>query len=200
MKLEKISSYVIHPVVFGTITTLSYFIILPTFLPSDLKWNIISIVFVSTYLIPIIFLFLLKSFKTIGSFHLEDANERKFPVFFFIILNFVLYSRLIEIPKLELLSLFFLSSSVSLVFVYVFLFFNIKISLHTLALGLYTTFLMLISYHFKIRLIILISAVLLISGFIAMARLKLKAHNTAEVYTGFFLGVIVEILLYLLLT
>lgn len=198
MKLEKITSYILHPVVFGTITTLSYFIILPTFLPSDLKWNIISIVFVSTYVIPIIFLFILKSFKTIDSFHLEDANERKFPVFFFMILNFVLYSRLIEIPKLELFSLFFLASAISLVIVYVFLFFNTKISLHTLALGLYTTFLMLISYHFKIRLIILISAVLLISGFVAMARLKLKAHNTAEVYTGFFLGVIVEILLYLL--
>jgi membrane-associated phospholipid phosphatase len=78
------------------------------------------------------------------------------------------------------------------------MFFKIKVSLHTLALSLFTTFMGVISYHYKIRLIVLISFLLLLTGYIAMARLKLKAHTLYEVYLGYFIGILVLIFSYLL--
>jgi len=196
MSIEKITSYLIHPIIFGVIATITYFILLPVYLPRELKFNIIGIVFISTYIIPVIFLFLLKKFNSIDSFHLSSIKERKYPLSFFITLNLLLWQRLQFLPKMEMLSLFFLASSIALFVVYIALFFNVKVSLHTLALGLFTTFLGLLSYYFKIRLILLISFLVLVSGFVAYVRLKLEAHNTFEVYFGFILGVIVEILLF----
>ncbi len=192
MNIEKAVSYVIHPIIFGIIATLSYFIINPKFLPKDLKFHIIGIVFISTYLIPIIFLFLLKSFNTIDSFHLSSIDERKFPLFFFIVLNALLSYRLFQIPNLELLALFFLASSISLFIVYFSLYFGIKISLHTLSLSLFTTFILILSYVFKIRLIFLLSFLILLSGYISYVRLKLKVHTALEVYLGYLIGIIIE--------
>jgi len=196
MSIEKITSYLIHPILFGVLTTISYFILSPKFLPENFKLQVIFIVFISTYVIPVLFLFILKSVGSIDSFHLSQIHERKFPVFFFIILNLLLAYRLYLIPQLELLSLFFLSSTISLFVVYIFLLFNIKLSLHTLSLGLYTTFIALISYDYKINLIFPISILILLSGFIAYVRLKLKAHTNFEVYSGYFIGVVTEIICY----
>jgi hypothetical protein len=198
MSLEKIISYIIHPIIFGIVATICFFILIPEFLPRDLKLQIIMIVFISTYVIPIVFLLLLKILGNINSFHLSEIKERKYPIFFFVVLNGLLAYRLYLIPKLELLSLFFLASAISLFIVYIFLFFKVKISLHTLALSIFTIFIGVISYHYKIRLIVLISFLLLLTGYIAMARLKLKAHTLYEVYLGYFIGIPVLILSYLL--
>lgn len=196
MSIEKIASYIIHPIIFGVVATISYFILVPLFLPKELKLQIIFIVFISTYVIPILFLFLLKSFGSINSFHLSEIRERKFPVFFFIILNLLLAYRLYQIPNLELLSLFFLSGTISLFIVYLFLLFQVKISLHTLSMGLFTTFILILSYQYKIDLILPISFLILLSGYVAYIRLKLQAHTHFEVYLGYVIGVLVEIVSY----
>lgn len=196
MSIEKIASYIIHPIIFGVVATISYFILAPIFLPKELKLQIIFIVFISTYVIPILFLFLLKSFGSIDTFHLSEIRERKFPVFFFIILNLLLAYRLYQIPNLELLSFFFLSGSISLFLVYLFLLFQVKISLHTLSMGLFTTFILILSYQYKIDLILPISFLILLSGYVAYIRLKLQAHTHFEVYLGYVIGVLVEIVSY----
>jgi len=196
MSIEKIASYIIHPIIFGVVATISYFILAPIFLPKELKLQIIFIVFISTYVIPILFLFLLKSFGSINTFHLSEIRERKFPVFFFIILNLLLAYRLYQIPNLELLSFFFLSGSISLFLVYLFLLIKVKISLHTLSMGLFTTFILILSYQYKIDLILRISFLILLSGYVAYIRLKLQAHTHFEVYLGYVIGVLVEIVSY----
>ncbi len=196
MKFEKIISYTLHPIVLGVITTIIFFILQPKYTPKDLQIHVITIVFISTYLIPVIFLFLLKKFKAIDSFHLSEVEERKFPVFFFIILNLLLSYRLYKIPNLELLSVFFGSSSLSLILVYFFLLLNKKISLHTLGFGLFTTFLLILSYHFHIKILVLISFAIITSGIVAMSRLKLKAHNPFEIYLGFAISLFTEVIFY----
>ncbi|HFS67576.1 MAG TPA: hypothetical protein ENK67_05115 [Flavobacteriia bacterium] len=100
---------------------------------------------------------------------------------------------------MEILALFFFSSSISLFVAYLFLFFKVKISLHTLALGLFTAFLGIMSYYFKIKLLFLIASLFLLSGYIAHVRLKLGAHTNLEVYLGFLLGIIIEMVCFTLL-
>ncbi len=197
MRLEKIVSHIFHPVLFGTITTIIFFIFQPSFIPKSFQISVILVIFFSTYVIPVLFLFLLKSVKSINSYHLIGIEERKFPVFFFIALNSLLVYRLFFYDNLRLLAVFFMASAICLSIVFLFLLKKIKISLHTLGLGLFTSFLILLSYHFKIRLLIPISIAILLSSIVATARLKLKAHTNFEAYFGFFLGVLIQIITFI---
>ena len=196
MKFEKIISYLFHPVLFGTITTVIFFIFQPTFIEKTFQYNVILVIFFSTYVIPVLFLFLLKIVKNIDTYHLIEVKERKYPVFFFIVLNGLLALRLFMYDSLYLLAIFFLSSTISLIVVFAFLLIKIRISLHTLGLGLFTSFLILMSYHYKIKLLVIISFAIILSSMVLIARLKLKAHSNIEVYLGFFIGLGLEILIY----
>ncbi len=197
MRFEKIVSYIFHPVLFGTITTIIFFIFQPSFIPKSFQISVILVIFFSTYVIPVLFLFLLKSVKSIDSYHLVGVEERKFPVFFFIALNSLLVYRLFFYDNLRLLAVFFMASAICLGVIFLFLLKQIKISLHTLGLGLFTSFLILLSYHFKIRLLIPISIAVLLSSIVATARLKLKVHTNFEAYFGFFLGVLIQTIIFI---
>ena len=199
MRLEKIVSYIFHPVLFGTITTIFFFIFQPSFVPKSFQLNVILVIFFSTYVIPVLFLFLLKSVKSIDSYHLVGVEERKFPVFFFIALNSLLVYRLFFYDNLRLLAIFFMASAISLGIVFLFLLKKIKLSLHTLGLGLFTSFLIVLSYHFKTRLLVPISVAILLSSIVATVRLKLNAHTNFEAYFGFILGVLMQIIVFLVI-
>ncbi len=169
-----------------------FFIIQPSYFPKDFEYKILFVVFISTYIIPILFLFILKRKKAIASFHLSTIEERKLPVLFFLVITILLGYRLQELHVINLLAHFFLLGSVSLLIVYFLLYINLKVSLHTLAIGGLLGFVLVMSYEYKMNLLLLIIGVVLLFGLIAAARLKLKAHTALEVYLGFILGVLIQ--------
>jgi hypothetical protein len=168
----------------------------PKSIPKDFEHKILMVVFLSTYIIPVFFLFILKRRKTIDDFHLKTIKERRFPILFFTILTLLLGFRLLELNVINLLAYSFISSALALTIVFILLFMKLKTSLHTIAIGGLIGFLMVISYHYEIRLLILLLVFFLLFGIIATARLKLKAHTTTEVYLGFLIGVISQFLVY----
>lgn len=196
LKNEKIISYVFHPVLFATISALLYFIIQPHVLPKVFVYKILAVIFISTYIIPILFLFILKQRNSIDDFHLKTIKERKLPVLFFITITVLLAMRLIEIHVVNLLAYSFYGAALAMFMVFILFYFKIKTSLHTLAIGGLTGFLIVISYHYKIRLLILISALFILFGIVAYARLSLKAHSLKEIYLGYFIGVLSQFLMY----
>lgn len=196
MKSAKIISYLFHPVLFSTISTFLFFIIQPSYLPKPFKHKILSVIFLSTYIIPIIFLFILKRRKSIDSFHLKSIEERKFPTLFFLTITLLLGIRLLELSVIDILAYSFIGVAGALTITFLLLFSKIKTSLHTLAIGGLTGFIMVISYHYKIRLLLLISIGVLLFGIVATARLKLKAHTNTEVLLGFFIGLILQLCSY----
>ncbi len=199
MKFEKIISYTLHPVLFSTISTLFYFILTPKYLPKNFEYKVLTVVFISTYIIPILFLFILKKRNRIEDFHLKTIKERKLPIFFFAAITSLLAFRLLEIKIMNLLSLSFFGASLALFLVFVLFHFKVKTSLHTLAIGGLTGFVILISYHFKIQILIIISTLFIVFGLIAYSRLKLKAHSNLEIYLGFILGVTTQFIVYYLI-
>lgn len=196
MKIEKIISYIFHPVLFSTIGAILFFIIQPKYIPKELAYNVIGVVFLSTYIIPILFLYILVKKKSVDSFHLKTIKERKFPIIFFIILTFLLGFRLLNLKITDILSYLFIASSLSLMIVYSLFIFNQKTSLHTLGIGGLTGFLMLLSFHYKIKLLPLIAIFFILFGLISYSRLKLKAHSQIEVFLGFFVGIISQVIIY----
>jgi membrane-associated phospholipid phosphatase len=96
------------------------------------------------------------------------------------------------------LALFFYGMTVGLIIAYLLIYKNFKISLHMLGIGGLLGFLMFVSYHYELNLLILISSFFIISGLIAISRIKLKAHTLKEIYLGFLVGMVSEIIVYIL--
>lgn len=199
MKVEKIISYVFHPVLFSTISAILFFIIQPKYLPKAFVYKILMVIFISTYVIPILFLFILKQRKTIDDFHLKTIKERRIPMLFFITISLLLAFRLLEINVVNLLAYSFFGASLGLIIIFLLFFIKLKISLHTLSIGSLIGFIMLLSFHYKIRLLFLIAFLFLLFGGIAYSRLKLKAHNTLEVYFGLIIGIGTQFIAYYVL-
>lgn len=196
LKVEKIISYLLHPVLFSTISAILYFIIRPKYLPKTFEYKILMVIFISTYVIPILFLFILKQRKTIEDFHLKTIKERKLPILFFTTITLLLAFRLLEIKVVNLLAFSFFGASLSMIIIFSLFFIKLKTSLHTLAIGGLTGFVMILSFHYKIRLLLLISILFLLFGVIAFARLKLKVHTNKEVYFGYFIGIFSQFFVY----
>jgi hypothetical protein len=171
--------------------------ILPKHTPRQMELLVISSVFFGTYVIPLFFLLTLKSSKVIESLHLENTQERKFPIMFFISISILISTLLKRIPNIMELSLFFYGMTLALVIVYLLLYLKFKVSLHMIGIGGLIGFFSFFSYEFKMNLLLFISFLFLTAGVIATSRLKLKAHSLKELYWGTLIGIISEYAVYI---
>ena len=200
MLFHKAISYIFHPIVFSIIAALLYFITLPSHITKQSEYIILLIVFLATYVTPILLLLFLKRFKMIHSYHLETIKERKFPTLFMIVLFVLLGKRLLETQVVDLLAYSFLACAFALLCVYMLFLVNLKASLHTLSVAGLIGFICVISYQYKLNLLIPIIILFLLSGVIATARLKLGAHQPKEIYIGFLIGFVTQVASYYFLS
>jgi len=196
MQLAKLISFVFHPIIVPIASALLYFIIIPNHMPREISYRILGLVFITTYILPIILLFFLKKIKLIEDFYLNSINERKFPVTFFAILSFLIGNLLLKFDIINILAISFFACSLALAIVYILFYFRIKTSLHTLALAGLIGFISVISYEYKNNLLLMLMILFLLLGIVAAARLKLKAHTLSEVILGFFIGFLTQIIIY----
>jgi hypothetical protein len=71
-----------------------------------------------------------------------------------------------------------------------------KVSMHTMAMGVATTFLMLMSFSQDISFTVYVSLALIITGIVCTARLIVSDHTSREIYVGLFIGAISQIAAY----
>lgn len=199
MKFHKFISVILHPIVIPTIGVLLYFILIPNSFNSNQRLAVLGLIFVTTYIIPLVILILFKKLKLIKSFNAESIKERKIPVAIMIVLFYLLGNTLQNVPNLRDLGLLFYATSLGLIFIYISFAFKLKASLHLLSLGITTSFFIVLSLIYSRSFIITIIIALLFSGLLASSRLYLKAHNPKEVYIGFFFGFISTFAIYYLL-
>ncbi len=190
MFVYKFISYVLHPLLFSFLGSFLYLYLSPKHILKEQEYIILIIVFISTYIVPILLLALLKRVNMISDYHLRNIEERKFPVLFFIMLSFLIGRAMISTQIADLLAFSFFGVAFALSFTY--LLFNIKIktSLHTLGIGGLIGFVMVMSYEYRLNFNSLLAALFIIAGLIGISRLALNAHRPKEVYIGFLLGLV----------
>lgn len=190
MFVYKAISYILHPLLFSFLGSFMYLYLTPKHIVKQQEYIILLIVFVSTYIIPILLLALLKRVKLINDYHLKTIEERKFPILFFIMLSFLIGRAMASIEIADLLAFSFFGVAFALSFTY--LLFNIKIktSLHTLGIGGIIGFIMVMSYEYQLNFNSIIAGLFIIAGLIGVSRLGLNAHRPKEVYIGFLLGLV----------
>jgi len=196
MKFSKFISIFFHPINFPILGTLIYFLFLPKYIFKPQEYMIVSVILIGTYVFPIVFLFLLKRFGMINSYHMVTIEERKFPTLLFISITYILANWLIKTSLVDILSLLFFGYGFGFLISYIFLYIKIKISLHTAAIGGLIGFLIYYSYNYQINLIPVFVVLFLLSGLIASSRLRLKAHTSKEVFLGFLSGMASQFLVY----
>ena len=157
---------------------------------------LISLVLVlSSILLPLLTVFFLVV-KDGASFEMENAKERSFILFitafwmtlaYYFLANSLFYS---PILKAELLG------SIIIIIAAAFISKFWKISLHLLGVGGVLGIFLALEI-IKGGMLNLIITLILVSGLLAFARLKEKAHTPAQIYAGFFLGLFLEMIIVL---
>ena len=135
LKFLKFISIFFHPINFPILGTLIYFLFLPKYIFKPQEYMIVSVILIGTYVFPIVFLFLLKRFGMINSYHMVTIEERKFPTLLFISITYILANWLLKTSLVDILSLLFFGYGFGFLISYIFLYIKIKISLHTAAIG-----------------------------------------------------------------
>ncbi|MGB0891044.1 MAG: hypothetical protein ACPGUU_01740 [Flavobacteriaceae bacterium] len=189
MRWHKFISVLLHPVVLPTIGVLLYFVLIPISLERVQQYAVLSIVFVATYLIPVLLLFFLKSLKLIHNFQVHSIKERKIPLALMIFIFYALATVFSRLHQIRDLSILFYGTAFSLFFVYLLFIIKLKSSLHLLSMGSAVGFILVLTVLYSITTLPIIAIMVLLSGLLASSRLHLKAHTTKEIYVGFFIGI-----------
>lgn len=192
----KLISHLFHPLLFSFLGSFLYLVLTPMHIVKKQEYVILIIIFISTYILPIFVLTLLKRMNMIESYKLETIEERKFPILFFIILSFMIGNLLTNIQIVDLLAFSFYGTAVSLCFTYLLFSAKIKTSLHMLGIGGIISFTMIMSFQYKLNFNLIIAILFILAGIIAVSRLALKAHQPKEVYIGLLVGMVSQVISY----
>jgi len=198
MKFYRFISYIFHPVIIPIASALLYFILVPVAVSKAFSSRVLGIVFVMTYILPIVLLYILKRVKLIEDFELKTINERKFPVLFVAIITFLLGRLLLQTGLANLLAYSFYGCALALGIIYFLFFLKIKTSLHTVGLAGLIGFLTTISISFQLNVLLILMILFVVLGLVATARLFLKAHQPKEILLGFIIGVCSQLLIFYL--
>jgi hypothetical protein len=190
VRFQKVISTILHPIVIPTIGVMLYFLVSPLNFNRIQKFAVLLLIFIFTYIVPLLALLLLKKLNIIQSFRLKKINERRIPLLLMIFIFYGIANGISYLKAFQDISLLFYATSLGLLITYILLFVKIKTSIHLLSLGISCGFFMLLTIIDNQSYLLVIVINLLMAGFLASARLKLKMHTNREVYLGFLIGVL----------
>ncbi len=191
----RLGAYLFHPLLMPLFGTLLYFVITPRYVePQLLRANLMAVCII-TLLIPLVTFFLLKNLKVVSSIHLEGVSERKVPLMIQCILVLLIIKMVFDPYDSLEMYYFFVGVLFSTLSALLLVFFKVKVSLHQMGIAGVTMFLIALSVHFKVNLLIWIIFLFIANGWVASSRLHTKSHSVAELIIGFFIGLIPQLML-----
>jgi len=200
MKLTQLISIILHPIFMPLLALHLTLIVVPS-LAFTLSQNLVliyCIVIFCTIILPLISIFWLIQLGRVSSLEMSNHKERSLPlvktviwmsVGYYLLENALFYTPILKAELLGAIIIILVAAIISKFW---------KISLHLLGIGgLVGVFIALQVIHGA--LLYLLILFILLSGVLAVARIKQKAHNYAQVYAGFIVGLSVELITILLI-
>ena len=189
-----IISYLFHPIFIPVGGAVAYFLITPKHTPLEVQAGNILPIFILTVIIPIVTYLILKNIGVVHSVFLVSATERRYPVAIQIILLLMILYKVIPNNYIIELYFYFVGLVLASFACLLLLFFNIKASLHLTGVGGLLMYLIALSIHFEINIVIGISLLIVITGLVASSRIHLKAHTKSELIIGLCIGMLSQLL------
>ncbi|MGD1947412.1 MAG: hypothetical protein ACFB0A_14390 [Croceivirga sp.] len=181
-------SYVFHPLFIPMGGTLSYFLVTPRLNPLELQSGNILPIFILTIIIPIILFLILKNLGLISSILAPELRERKYPLYFSMIIYLMILYKIIPLNYVNELYYFFVGLLIASFSTLLLLFTRIKGSIHLMGMGSILIYLIGLSIHFEVNITFAIALLTLMTGLVATSRLFMKAHTKMELLLGFIVG------------
>ena len=194
-KILPLFSYLFHPVFIPVLGTLAYFFWGKNYFEPAQQILIVLQIVIITILIPMAFIYLLKTLGKIDSIMIADLSQRKIPLVIQIVLMVVLLRQSITIDRIPELFFFFAGGILSALLTLILLFAKVKASLHMMGISALTVFTIALSLYNQVNLINVVAILLLANGLVAASRLEMKAHTGTELVIGFFFGITPQLLL-----
>jgi hypothetical protein len=193
--LLRAGAYILHPLLMPLLGVIIYYYITPRFVEMPFIQAKILAVLILTVLIPLILFFLLKNLGIIDTIHLKKVKERTIPLMIQIVLLVLIVKIVFDVYDSPEMYYFFIGILFSSITALVLTFFKIKASLHQMGIAGVTMFLIALSIHFKINLLLWIALFFIGNGWVATSRLHTNSHTMPELIVGFFIGVIPQLLM-----
>ncbi|MDB4126777.1 hypothetical protein N9580_02085 [Flavobacteriales bacterium] len=195
MKLTQLISVILHPMFMPILALHLTLLVLPS-LAFTLSQNLLliyGILIFSTMFLPLISIFWLMQKGKVSSLEMSNHKERSLPLFktviwmsfgYYLLQNLLFYTPILKAELLGAILIILLAAIISKFW---------KISLHLLGIGgVVGVFIALQIMHGDFLYLLLLF--ILLSGLLGVARIKQKAHNYAQVYAGFLVGLSVELI------
>jgi hypothetical protein len=195
MKLTQLISILLHPMFMPILALHLTLLVLPS-LAFTLNQNLLliyGILIFSTMVLPLISIFWLMQKGKVSSLEMSNHKERSLPLFktviwmsfgYYLLQNLLFYTPILKAELLGAILIILLAAIISKFW---------KISLHLLGIGgVVGVFIALQIIHGDFLYLLLLF--ILLSGLLGVARIKQKAHNYAQVYAGFLVGLSVELI------
>jgi len=191
----RIAAYIFHPLLIPLLGAAIYYGITPRFMePQIVKAKLLAVSIITLF-IPLITFFLLKNIKLIESIHLPDVNQRKYPLMIQCLLLLIVIKMIFSPYDNVEMYYFFVGVLFSTISALILVFLKFKVSLHQMGIAGVTMFIIALSVHFKVNLLMGIAIFFFVNGWVASSRLHTKSHTYPELIAGFFIGVIPQLMM-----
>jgi hypothetical protein len=189
----RLLSMILHPMILPSLAVFILFAF-PSYIsfstPLQARRIIVALVFVNTCVAPFLLILLMKKLGVVSSIVLDNRIERIYPslvTLFFYAFTFYLFWQ----AKLPSLLVYFVAGATAIVLLAFLVNFFWKISFHMMSMGGFTGFIISMSLILQFHIPHLIIAAVIASGLLGTSRIKLEAHDSAQVYTGWITGFLV---------
>lgn len=190
----KVISYLFHPIFIPILATIGYFLVTPRLYDLNFKIDVSITITIFTICIPMLIFILLKRFKMIDSIFLKEVSQRKIPLYIYVLILFLIITKVITKSIFAELYDFFLATLISSVVCLALVFFRVKASMHMMGISGLVMFLVILSITYQVNITFALSILIFAIGLVATSRLFLKAHTFSELIFGFFIGLIPQLL------
>lgn len=190
-------SVLLHPLLMATYGCLLLFFGIPDTIYDYMttvgnKWRITSIVFVFTFLFPSLNIYILYKLKRIPSISLSNPRDRTYPYIMTTFFYFGLFYLIMDANIWGVIKLFIIGGGVAILCTAL-INLKFKISAHMVGIGGLLGGLISISHLIQFNFTPYYIAVIVAAGLVGTARLLLNEHKPYQLYSGFFLGLLIQL-------
>ncbi len=155
------------------------------------KWRITLIVFIFSFIFPVLNIFILYKLKKIPQITLSNQRDRTFPYLMTALFYFGLFYLMLDINIWTVIKISVVGAGLAILFTAI-INLKYKISAHMVGVGGLLGVLICVSYLIKFNMTPFYILVIVLAGLLGFARLKLEEHKPYQIYTGFLLGLTVQ--------
>ncbi len=192
-KILPFFSYLFHPIFIPLLGTIFYVLLEAQYFTMAQYLVLFLQIIIITFLLPVAFFYLLRTFGKIDTIMLSDIAHRKIPLLLHIMLLTILIEKSITLERFPTLYFFFLGGFFSTLIAFLLLYAKVKASIHMIGMSALTVFIIGLSIKNEINTIHLVTFFMFLNGLVASSRITMKAHNNKELLIGFLCGLLPQL-------